>query len=278
MRRARTGWVRTSPLIVSGWIAAALVAGCVKTGPVEQTSHKVGHVDVVQTETLIGKIPSWSANMTAAFYVDPCDYQLVGLCTVSRCPGPTDGGLPDAGAPADPGPIHVSVPGTALTLMPAGDGSYLGAEAGGGGSPVFPAKGAIEVRAEGAILPSFTLEVPVPATATVLSPISFPGPVDRASNLNISWSGLTGDSMEVELWSGDEQAPAALLRCQFPGAESSQIPSAALSLMPPGPGGLRLRSLNSASVLDGDYGVTATVATFALDNNGEVYQQSLDLE
>ncbi|HEY7958048.1 MAG TPA: hypothetical protein VII38_22260 [Polyangia bacterium] len=268
-----------SCLVMTGWIAAALVAGCVMTGPVEQSPHKVGHVDVVQSENMIGMIPSWSAEMSADFYVDPCQYQLIGLCTLSRCPAPgTDGGVPDAGAPADPGPIHISVPGTALTLMPAGDGSYLTAEAGGGGLPVFAAKGAIEVKADGAILPSFTLEVPVPATATVLSPISFPHAVDRASNLNVSWSGLTGDTMEVEVWSGDEQAPVALLRCELPGGESSQIPSAALSLLPPGPGGLRMRSLNTASVLDGDYGVTATVATMALDNNGDVYEQKLNLQ
>lgn len=260
------------------FVLACALAGCTVTGTAPGP-HKIGQIEVLQSETMIGSLPSFSATFSADFFVDTCQYQQIGLCVVSTCPlNPPDGGV-DAGGPADPGPIKVSVPGTVVTLMPKGDGSYLTSQAGGGGQEVFGAGEGVQVQAAGAILPGFNTTVGVPGTATVLSPIAFPNPVDRYSDLNVSWIGLSGDTAEVDLWSGFEDAPTAMVRCSFPGgAGTNMVPSTALALLPAGPGGMRLRSLNLGHATAGDYPVVITIATDAIDNMGYVYDQALTLK
>lgn len=251
-----------------------LSAGCIRTGPVSTAPQKVGRIDLLQTEGYAGQLASWSAQATAEFGADSCQYQVVGLCTITACPPPgSDAGVPDAGGPADVGPIAITAPGTTITLMPRGDGTYSPAQAAGGGSPVFKPGTAVTVQGKGGIVPAFVTTVQVPSALTLLGPTpppktSGPLPLDRGSDLLVSWGGAAQDSVEVVLDSG-----SAVLRCDFDGEPGSNtIPAAALLLLPSGPGLMSATAFDRTQVIDTDWGIVATVSTTGNDSQNQLYE------
>lgn len=247
-----------------------LSAGCVRTGPVGTAPQKVGRIDLLQTEGQAGSLTTWNAQASAEFLTDPCSYQVVGLCMIISCPPPgIDGGVTaDAGSPADVGPIAIAEPGTTIILEPRGDGSYTPAKAAGGSSPVFMPGTAVTVQGQGGIVPSFITMVRVPSDLTILAPISFTQPIDRGSDLLVSWTGASSDSVEVVLTSG-----RTTLRCDFDGEPGQNtIPSTALLLMPVGQGTMTASAFNRTQVIDADWGIVATASTPGQESPGTGYE------
>jgi hypothetical protein len=181
-----------------------------------------------------------------------CTTRASATCAVRVCgaeAAPRDGGAvvvrPSAGeifvslpAPAPPPDPDAGATAMPLILVPSIDGHYERITTFLASLPAT-----IAARANGGAVPAFDAEVAVPRVTVVAPPASsVPVPLDRASDLVVSWSGATGEVVASVLQAPSGGTGSVAIECTFAaGAGTGTIPADALAaLRPAAPAALRI--------------------------------------
>jgi len=179
--------------------------------------------------------------------VDCTTVQTVGACVVMDCPD-TDASSVSGGT--------VTITGAAepITLTPSTTGHY---DARVSPDPLFNGGETLTFTASGGDVPGFTKTIKAPSKPTITQPAKpasqvSPLVIDRSKDLMVAWTGGGNGTMDVSLAGAADRR----VSCRFDTSTGhGKVPSAALSMLTAGMGGVSMAAFSEDEVIEGDWGI-----------------------
>jgi hypothetical protein len=206
-------------------------------------------------------------------YGAACTSRTFGACVSTLCDAPPSKGCrPAPGKPPNAGAITVTGARAPLSFAPTSSGPYTVYSS---ASALWVGGNTLTIDAAGGDVPAFKGTLTAPSPVTITSPAATnPVVIDRTRDFAVAWAGGGAGQVVLTLTTTPPKAgqPRTSVTCRFPVASGQgAAPAAALATLPAGDGHLGLVVGADTELKAGNWPVTLSATTLAVQADGSGY-------